>query len=168
MVKEKFFDKLKIKHLEFIQGVITRMAYNSFLIKGWTITIVSTITLVYLIRVEYLENINIFTLFILPSIAITGFALLDAYYLYLERNYREFYNYVRKKTPDDDIDFNMKAVKDNKEHGTSRGYWGSFWSTTVALSYSGLLFCIICTVVFIKYSPLCLWHKIKTLLNLLC
>lgn len=25
----------KIKHLEFIQGVINRMANNSFMLKGW-------------------------------------------------------------------------------------------------------------------------------------
>ena len=29
----------KLKHLEFIQSVISRMATNSFLFKGWAITI---------------------------------------------------------------------------------------------------------------------------------
>jgi len=29
------------KHLELIQGVITRMAGNSFLIRGWSVTLVS-------------------------------------------------------------------------------------------------------------------------------
>jgi hypothetical protein len=29
----------KLKHLEFIQSVIARMATNSFLFKGWAITI---------------------------------------------------------------------------------------------------------------------------------
>jgi len=29
-----------IKELEIIQGIINRMAYNSFIIKGWTITLV--------------------------------------------------------------------------------------------------------------------------------
>jgi hypothetical protein len=33
----------KIKHLEFLQNVITRMNSNSFLIKGWTVTIVSAL-----------------------------------------------------------------------------------------------------------------------------
>ena len=28
-----------IKHLEFIQAVITRMAGNSFVLKGWAITL---------------------------------------------------------------------------------------------------------------------------------
>ena len=29
----------KIKHLEFIQAAINRMAGNSFLLKGWTVTL---------------------------------------------------------------------------------------------------------------------------------
>ena len=33
----------KLKHLEFIQNVITRMNRNSFQLKGWAITIVSAI-----------------------------------------------------------------------------------------------------------------------------
>ena len=32
----------KIKHLEFIQSTITRMNQNSFQIKGWMITFVSS------------------------------------------------------------------------------------------------------------------------------
>ena len=37
----------KIKHLEFIQTVITRMNQNSFQIKGWMITIVSALLALY-------------------------------------------------------------------------------------------------------------------------
>jgi hypothetical protein len=39
--------KEKIKHLEFIQNVITRMNKNSFQLKGWTVTIVSAILAIY-------------------------------------------------------------------------------------------------------------------------
>ena len=31
----------KIRHLEMIQGVITRMSSNSFLLKGWAITVMA-------------------------------------------------------------------------------------------------------------------------------
>ena len=37
----------KLKHLEFIQNVITRMNTNSFQIKGWTVTIVSAVLAIY-------------------------------------------------------------------------------------------------------------------------
>ncbi len=33
----------KQKHLEFIQTTINRMANNSFLIKGWTVTVVAAL-----------------------------------------------------------------------------------------------------------------------------
>ena len=33
----------KIRHLEMIQAVITRMATNSFMLKGWAVTLVAGI-----------------------------------------------------------------------------------------------------------------------------
>lgn len=33
----------KLKHLEFIQNTITRMASNSFMLKGWRITIIAAL-----------------------------------------------------------------------------------------------------------------------------
>ena len=36
-----------IKHLEFIQNVITRMNTNSFQIKGWSIVVVSALLAIY-------------------------------------------------------------------------------------------------------------------------
>ena len=33
----------KLKHLEFIQNVINRMNSNSFLIKGWAVTLIAAI-----------------------------------------------------------------------------------------------------------------------------
>ena len=35
--------EVKLKHLEMIQAVITRMAKNSFLLKGWSITLTAAI-----------------------------------------------------------------------------------------------------------------------------
>jgi hypothetical protein len=33
----------KIKHLEFIQGVVNRLSTNSFLLKGWSVVLVSAL-----------------------------------------------------------------------------------------------------------------------------
>ena len=33
----------KLKHLEMVQGVINRMASNSFMLKGWAVTLVAGI-----------------------------------------------------------------------------------------------------------------------------
>ena len=33
--------EIKIRHLEMIQAVITRMASNSFMLKGWAVTLIA-------------------------------------------------------------------------------------------------------------------------------
>ena len=33
----------KLKHLELVQGVVNRMSNNSFLLKGWAVTLVAGI-----------------------------------------------------------------------------------------------------------------------------
>jgi len=33
----------KLKHLEMLQGVINRMANNSFLLKGWSVVLISAL-----------------------------------------------------------------------------------------------------------------------------
>jgi len=80
-------DQDKVKHLEFIQMVITRMNTNSFQIKGWCITIASALLAIY----ASTKN----ELFILISIAPTlVFWLLDSYYLMQERKFRGLYKDV--------------------------------------------------------------------------
>ncbi len=33
----------KLKHLEFVQGVVNRLSTNSFLLKGWSIILISAL-----------------------------------------------------------------------------------------------------------------------------
>jgi hypothetical protein len=79
----------RIKHLEFIQAVIARLAGNSFLAKGWAMTVASA---VYGFAASRLS----------PGIAAIGmvpvaaFWLLDAYFLRHERLYRFLYDDVRR------------------------------------------------------------------------
>ena len=85
MVKEN-----PVKHLEFIQNVITRMANNSFLLKGWTVTLVAAL---FLLAAQN-ANIRFPLLAFFPVIA---FWVLDAYYLWQERLFRALYNSIRVK-----------------------------------------------------------------------
>ncbi len=82
------YEERKVKHLELIQGVINRMAGNSFTIKGWGTALIAAI-LAFLAkdgRPQYAW------IAILPTIV---FWFLDAYYLSLERAYRGLYDSVR-------------------------------------------------------------------------
>lgn len=86
------------KHLEFLQAVITRLAGNSFLIKGWSVTLTTAI-----VGLAAKDGGPEFALVGLVPVAIFG--LLDAYYLALERSFRKLFekaaeNYVAGKTPD--------------------------------------------------------------------
>lgn len=40
------FNDSKIKYLEMIQSVITRMASNSFVLKGWLITLITAVCII--------------------------------------------------------------------------------------------------------------------------
>jgi len=83
-----------LKEIEMIQDIIKRMAFNSFMIKGWTITLV-VVTLL-LKGTEY----QIYIAFI-PLLA---FWFLDAYFLWKERLYRKLYERV--------VDYRLKNNKD--------------------------------------------------------
>lgn len=89
----------KIKHLEFIQTTISRLSNNSFLLKGWNITIISAL----FVLSSKETNTNFFWLAVSVSMI---FWILDGYYLRLERKYRMLYNAVRQKQAAD-IDFNL-------------------------------------------------------------
>lgn len=93
----------KLKHLEFIQAVIARMATNSFLFKGWAITIAAG--LAAFAAVESRTALLVLTL--ASTVMFWG---LDGYYLWLERCFIELHNRVAAKPPAD-IDFEMTPDK---------------------------------------------------------
>lgn len=95
-------DENKIIHLQMIQDVISRMASNTFLIKGWSITALGAICVFWL--KERIYNILFLTLGL-----IIFFWVHDAYYLRLERGFRSYYNKVRLKEGEE-IDFQIKPI----------------------------------------------------------
>ncbi len=77
----------KRKHLEFIQNVITRMNTNSFMIKGWAVTLVSA--LFALSAAD--TNQNFYLIAVIPAIM---FWVLDGFFLATERRYVNLYKEV--------------------------------------------------------------------------
>jgi len=93
----------KLKHLEFIQNIITRMNGNSFLIKGWAITLVSAL---FALAAKD-ANLN----YVLISyIVIPVFWILDGFFISTERQYRDLYNEIRI-FDEENIDFDMNASR---------------------------------------------------------
>lgn len=91
----------KIKHLEFIQNIITRMNSDSFLIKGWTITLVSAL---FALAAKDADVHYV----IVSYISIPTFWILDGFFISRERQYRDLYREVATKE-EKDIDFNLDA-----------------------------------------------------------
>lgn len=94
-----------LKEIEIIQDIIKRMASNSFMIKGWAITLV-VVTL--LLRGSKYQVWIAF-------IPLLVFWFLDAYFLWQERLYRKLYEWVienRMKTDEHLFDMNAYRFKD--------------------------------------------------------
>ncbi|MGE0635805.1 MAG: hypothetical protein AB7P01_05145 [Bacteroidia bacterium] len=116
---------MKDKHLELIQGVINRMGQNSFLIKGWTITIVAA--LFALAAKDSNQKVVIIAYF--PTIV---FWLLDSYYLYQERVFRKVYDRDRNA---ETVDYSLNT----KEFDTEFLGWSKALFSKTILPFYGVV-----------------------------
>lgn len=111
----------RLKHLEMIQGVISRMASNSFSLKGWAVTLVAGI---FVLAGKDTDKMY-FLVAYLPIIVFWG---LDSYYLLQERLYRALYDKVRQLS-EEKIDFSMQvSPKDFSDKKST--FWSCFQSVT--------------------------------------
>ena len=116
------------KHLELIQGVINRMAGNSFHLKGWSVVLVSA--LFALAGKD--KAVSFVYLAFLPAIA---FWVLDGYFLWQERMYRKLYNAVRKQEPGPDGEFSLDASGYKKQVAS----WPATCVSTTLLIFHGMV-----------------------------
>jgi hypothetical protein len=109
----------KVKHLEFIQAVVNRMANTSFLLKGWSITIIAA-----LFAFSAKEGaIAVLWLGVLLTLV---FWYLDSYFLWQERLFRSLYDHVRG-LKEEDIDFGMDQMRFQKD----RPFYKAVFSATL-------------------------------------
>jgi hypothetical protein len=79
----------KVKHLELIQAIVSRLANNSFLMKGWALTAALAVF-------TFAANLRSWPLALIGLLPVFSFYWLDAYYLRQERLFRCLYEAVRK------------------------------------------------------------------------
>ncbi len=126
----------KEKHLEMIENVISRMANCSFLIKGWTLTIIAA---VFTLSAKDTD----IKFVIIAYIIIPCFWILDGFYLSKERQYRSLYDEVRQASGTQS-DFSM----DTRKFDEGKSTWlKSIFSKTLNLFYIPL-FVIILIIMF--------------------
>jgi hypothetical protein len=133
-------DELKefmIEELKLTQDIIKRMALNSFLIKGWTITLVIA---TLLLKGDKFQALIAF-------IPISVFWYLDAYFLWLERLYRRLYDWIRlnRLTTDEhlfDMDY-RRFIKDEQPK------LRIMFSITLGLFYGSIFVLTLLYVIFL-------------------
>ena len=119
--------ELMLKEVEIIQAIIRRMAFHSFFIKGWTVTLVAVVLLLRGTPYQAL----------IAYVPLLVFWFLDAYFLWQERLYRRLYNWVirhRWETDEHLLDMNAYRFK-----GEEQPLWRVMFSLTLGGFYGSLL-----------------------------
>ncbi len=127
----------KLKHLELIQGVINRMAQCSFLLKGWSVVLLSGL---FALAAKDANPLFVY----LAYLPVITFWMLDGYYLYQERLYRKLYSHVRKQEAND-IDFDMNATPFKGKDGAT--WLESVMSKTMIMFHGILIVTVIIVMI---------------------
>ena len=101
-------ESTKIAHLAMVQGVISRMAGNSFTLKALSVTLGSA-TIAVSATAENLSPCYV----LVTAVPIILFWNLDARYLRYERAYIELYDYARKGTESSEYSLDMRPFLKN-------------------------------------------------------
>jgi len=128
----------KLKHLEMLQAIISRMAHNSFLLKGWAVTLVAALFALAA------KDANPWFIW-LALYPVSVFWALDAWFLRQERLFRCLYDKVREKAPNQ-INFDMNPAR---HQCTSDHLASVMWSVTLRTFYLGLLVGIVVVGLFL-------------------
>lgn len=126
----------KLKHLEFIQQAINRMASNLFLLKGWTVTLIAA-----LFALAAKESKDFY--FVLAYFPTLMFWLLDGYFLSQERRFRSLYDHVAR-LDESAIDFSMDTQPFKATPPRNR--WSHALFSSTLMIYYGVLLVAMSTV----------------------
>jgi hypothetical protein len=133
----------RLKHLEFIQAVVSRLANGSFLIKGWTLTIAAAFFAVVVNKL----NGGLAATGLVPILA---FWFLDGLFLRNERLYRRLYDDTRRA----DTAVALMSMDVGPYMKQDRMTWASAtFSATLSLFYGGLVLVDVALIVAVGLRP---------------
>lgn len=130
----------KLAHLEMLQAIIARLENNSFLLKSWSVVLVSAI---FALAAKDADR-QFVLLAYLPALCFWG---LDGYFLRRERLFRYLYDHVRLKG-DSEIDFCMDV---SAVESAVDPWWRVSLSTTL-LPFHGAILATVATVTIVTFS----------------
>jgi len=129
----------KIAHLSFIQGVVNRMGQNSFLLKGWCVTLIAAIFALS----SKDSNSSFILLAYFPAFM---FWVLDAFFLHQEKLYRTLY----KMVANEDVTSEKFTLDTSIARAETPNIVSVFISKTVFPFYGLLIGVIILAVMLIE------------------
>ena len=122
-----------VEHLKMIQAVIDRLNRNSFWVK--TLSAMLIVAAMVLVAIQGKKSPVVF---LLPLTLAAGFWILDGYFLWQERLFREVYNDIRVQS---DTDFEMNPMNHSKKPKCS--WLSAIFSPTLIIFYLMEIVCII-------------------------
>jgi hypothetical protein len=122
------------KEIDLIQGVITRMANNSFMLKGWIVSLIAVLLALtdQTIVATKLTYFNF--VLILPVIV---FWYLDSFFLHKEKCYRRLYDWViANRMTSDEFIYNLNYTRfENQE----KSIWSIMFCNKTLFPFYGLI-----------------------------
>lgn len=139
------------KEIDLIQSCITRMAQNSFMIKGWFVSIYAVILALLP------EKVNMFLLCIALVAVNLIFWYLDGFFLRTEKVYRKIYDWVLEERPKNnrELMYQLNSGKFNGKIENVESIWKVMWSKTLRWFYLIPLVIVIIVLIFEHWSFLC-------------
>lgn len=122
--------ELRVKHLEMINLVVARLSSTGSAQKTYCITVSTAV----LGLAATLQRPIVCLVALFP---IAMFALIDAQYLSIERDFRKHFDKFRVEDWSTITSFDMKAT-------SSKDYWSAFVSWSVAWFYGALSTAVVC------------------------
>ena len=123
-------DKMQA-HLAMIQGVVNRLAQSSFLLKGWSVVLVSAL-------LAFAANSSEALVLYIPLLPAIVFWALDGYFLWQERLFRALYDHVRTQE-EASLDYGL----DTDSAPNRSRYRQAVFSRTISLFHGAVLVTIL-------------------------
>ena len=132
------------KEIDLVQACITRMAQNSFMIKGWFVSIYAVILALLP------EKVNIFLLCIALVAVNMIFWYLDGFLLRTEKIYRKIYDWVLEARPRNnrELMYQLNPGEFSGKIEEVESVWKVMWSKTLRWFYLIPLVIVISVFVF--------------------
>jgi hypothetical protein len=132
----------KAAYLAMIQLIITRMGANSFILKGWNVTLVSAL---FALSVKD-SNTRFVMIAFLPALV---FWILDAYYLRQERLFRKLYDEASLSTAQNPI-VPLFSMATGKYQSNVEGMFFTMFSPTIVFLHGTVFLTVILVILLLR------------------